>query len=126
LHLSGLILALTTLLAALARLLCLLPGLVLLTLLTALSGLVTLLVLLTLIILIRHERFLSGVRRKYQPVRNFFVPAHESINTPIGGRTHVGFLQCSKQPTVCSSQNAALLGYLMDHRLCPCQRMLHI
>jgi hypothetical protein len=70
LHFSGLVLALTNLLAALARLLCLLSGLVLLTLLTALSGLIALLVL--LIILVRHERFLSGGRRKLLTGKRFF------------------------------------------------------
>jgi hypothetical protein len=128
LHLSGLVLALTNLLAALARLLCLLArlvlltllatlsGLVLLTLLTALSGLVPLLVL--LIILVRHERFLSGGRRKLQPGSDFFVPARRSYDYFAVELDDIGFCITANTRRVHRTRGIAQRN-VVHNRLCP-------
>jgi hypothetical protein len=92
-----LFLALITLLTALSWFLGLLTGLVLLTLLATLTGLVALLVLLTLIILVRHERFLSGVRSKILTGKQFFVPEREVMT--IGSQLDVPMLDFASQRT---------------------------
>jgi hypothetical protein len=93
---------LITLLTAMSGFLGLLAGLVLLTLLTTLTGLVALLVLLTLIILVRHDRFLSGVRREILTGKHFFVPEREVMT--IGSQPDVPRLDFASQrmPTLLS------------------------